>query len=60
VPIVIYGTIAVIAAVLDLFLPETMGREYPETIEDAIHFNDNEYWAAKQREKNAANLATKL
>uniref|UniRef100_A0A914XA04 Major facilitator superfamily (MFS) profile domain-containing protein n=1 Tax=Plectus sambesii TaxID=2011161 RepID=A0A914XA04_9BILA len=60
-PIVIYGTMAVFASVLDLFLPETKGREYPETIEDAIHYNDKEYWEIKQRNKQAENnLTTKL
>ena len=56
-PIVIYGTFAVIAAFLDIFLPETMGRDYPETIEDAKHFNDKAYWAAKAEKEMANNAA---
>uniref|UniRef100_A0A914XBX3 Major facilitator superfamily (MFS) profile domain-containing protein n=1 Tax=Plectus sambesii TaxID=2011161 RepID=A0A914XBX3_9BILA len=50
-PIVIYGSVAVVAAFLGFFLPETMGRDYPETIEDAIHFEDKAYWEAKKRAK---------
>jgi hypothetical protein len=29
---------ALLAAVLDLFLPETLNQQLPETIEDGIYF----------------------
>ena len=37
-PIVVYGSIALVAALLDFFVPETKGKELPETIEDGKYF----------------------
>lgn len=37
-PFVIYGSVALLAAVLCVFLPETRNRRLPETIEDGINF----------------------
>jgi hypothetical protein len=37
-PFVIYGAFAIVAAVLCLFLPETLNQKLPETIQDGIDF----------------------
>lgn len=37
-PLIIFGGLSVVAGVLSLFLPETMGRILPETIDDAENF----------------------
>lgn len=34
---VMYGTLAFISAILALFMPETKGKEIPDTIEEAEH-----------------------
>ncbi len=38
VPMYIYGAFAVLAAILVIFLPETVRRRLPETIEDMRKF----------------------
>ena len=37
-PLIIFGTISVIAGLLTLYLPETLNTLMPETIEDAKDF----------------------
>ncbi|KAH9508656.1 hypothetical protein Btru_049547 [Bulinus truncatus] len=38
-PMMIFGTISILAGVLSLFLPETLHRTLPESIQDAIDFD---------------------
>ncbi|KAK0064416.1 organic cation transporter protein [Biomphalaria pfeifferi] len=38
-PMTVFGTVSIIAAFLSLFLPETLHRTLPETIQDAIDFD---------------------
>ena len=50
----LYGTLTCVGAVLGLFLPETKGREIPDTIEEAenvesIELNNNK---DKQNQNN--------
>ncbi|XP_054752662.1 organic cation transporter protein-like [Lytechinus pictus] len=40
-PLVIYGSVSVIAGLLTLFLPETLGQKLPETIEEGENFGIN-------------------
>ena len=40
-PMIIYGVSAILAGLLALFLPETMGRDLPETLEDGENFEEN-------------------
>jgi OCT family organic cation transporter-like MFS transporter 4/5 len=37
-PLVVFGSVSIIAGLLILLLPETRRRRLPETIEDALHF----------------------
>ena len=37
-PLIVFGSVAVIAGLLVLFLPETKGRTLPETIEEGERF----------------------
>ncbi|XP_030828584.1 organic cation transporter protein-like [Strongylocentrotus purpuratus] len=37
-PLVIYGSVSVIAGLLTLFLPETLGQKLPETIEEGENY----------------------
>ena len=37
-PLVIYGSVSVIAGLLTLILPETLGHKLPETIKESEHF----------------------
>lgn len=37
-PLVIFGGASVVAGVLTLLLPETLNRDLPETIDDAMNF----------------------
>ena len=39
---ILFGTLATTAGILNLRLPETLGMELPETIEDlvSLHFED--------------------
>ena len=37
-PLVIYGILAFIGGILSLVLPETLGKELPETLEDGEKF----------------------
>ena len=37
-PLVIYGILAFIGGILSLLLPETLGKELPETLEDGEKF----------------------
>lgn len=37
-PLIIFGGLSVVAGVASLWLPETLNRKLPETIEDAIDF----------------------
>uniref|UniRef100_A0A914W1A9 Major facilitator superfamily (MFS) profile domain-containing protein n=1 Tax=Plectus sambesii TaxID=2011161 RepID=A0A914W1A9_9BILA len=46
-PIVIYGSFALTAAFLDMFLPETLNRTLPETIEDGNNFGRSPATVAK-------------
>ena len=37
-PLVIYGSVSVLAGLLTLFLPETLGQKLPETLEEGENF----------------------
>lgn len=37
-PLIIFGTLAFIGGLLSLYLPETLGKELPETIEEGENF----------------------
>ena len=37
-PLVIYGSVSVVAGVFTLFLPETLGHKLPETIEEGENY----------------------
>ena len=38
-PSVLFGVIAISAGLLSLLLPETLGKQLPESIEEAEHFS---------------------
>ncbi|XP_069129239.1 organic cation transporter protein-like isoform X2 [Argopecten irradians] len=42
-PMLIFGVLSLVAAFLALILPETMGQELPETIQDGVLFGKPEY-----------------
>ncbi|XP_060081314.1 organic cation transporter protein-like [Ylistrum balloti] len=42
-PMVVFGVVSVVAALLALFLPETMDQDLPETIGDGIRFGTPAY-----------------
>ena len=52
-PLVIYGILAFIGGILSLLLPETLGKELPETLEDGEKFakqgNINRSCACKRK-----------
>lgn len=41
-PSTIFGVVAITSGVLSLFLPETLGRALPQTMEEGEHFGDDE------------------
>ncbi|XP_030828349.1 organic cation transporter protein-like [Strongylocentrotus purpuratus] len=51
-PLVIYGSVSVIASLLTLFLPETLGHKLPETIEESENFG--RYCKVKSDENNTS------
>ena len=40
-PMVLMGSIAVLAGICGLFLPETVGLPLPQTVQDALNINKN-------------------
>lgn len=38
-PMVVFGTVSILAGFLSLALPETLHRTLPESIQDAINFD---------------------
>ncbi|OWF45915.1 Organic cation transporter protein [Mizuhopecten yessoensis] len=42
-PLAVFGSLSILAGLLSLHLPETMGQELPETIEDGIQFGTPTY-----------------
>jgi OCT family organic cation transporter-like MFS transporter 4/5 len=48
-PVVIYGSFGVVASFLDLFLPETKGRQMPESMEDGLKL-------ASDKRRSSSNL----
>lgn len=36
-PLLLFGTVSFIGGVLSLFLPETLGKKLPDTVEEAEH-----------------------
>ncbi|XP_076469494.1 organic cation transporter protein-like isoform X2 [Babylonia areolata] len=49
VPLVIFGGLALLAGLLALYLPETLNRTLPDTLEDAVNFMKNHH--KKKEEK---------
>ena len=37
-PLIIFGSLSVVAGLFALYLPETIGRPLPESIEDGVKF----------------------
>jgi len=48
---IFYAILAAIGAILGLFLPETKGRELPDTIEEAENLGSIEMKAIKSSQK---------
>lgn len=45
-PMLIIGTVSLIIAVLVLFLPETLGRHLPQTLEQGENFGkEQKFWS---------------
>lgn len=36
-PLLLFGTVSFIGGILSLFLPETLGKKLPDTVEEAEH-----------------------
>jgi len=49
---IFYAILTAIGAILGLFLPETKGREMPDTIEEAENFGSIEMEAIKSNQKS--------
>lgn len=47
-PLVVFGASSVIAGLLSLILPETLGANLPETIEDGKAFPNHEKYGGKK------------
>ncbi|XP_060594048.1 organic cation transporter protein-like isoform X2 [Ruditapes philippinarum] len=50
-PQVVFGTLSIIAGLLALYLPETLKRSLPETIEQGIKFGSDEEEKVKESDK---------
>lgn len=48
-PLVVFGASSVIAGLLSLILPETLGANLPETIEDGKAFPNHEKYGPKKK-----------
>ncbi|XP_052712009.1 organic cation transporter protein-like [Crassostrea angulata] len=53
-PLVVFGASSVIAGLLSLILPETLGANLPETIEDGKAFPNHEKKSAKYQENGSS------
>lgn len=51
-PLVVFGASSVIAGLLSLILPETLGANLPETIEDGKAFPNHEKYGEKNSRRS--------
>ena len=47
-PLIIYGAVALTGGILALFLPETLGKSLPETVQDGVQFGSSEPQETKE------------